>query len=139
MPRWGGYITRIGRRPCICEAPKRLTAHNSRSYKNRYESKIGHHVWEGAMKPLFTLILSILSLISLQIAAQAQSQRTLFGVITTGRNEVVAGATITVRSPKGDLTATSDNDGNFKLTVPAEALIVKVTGKNIFPLERKID
>jgi hypothetical protein len=91
------------------------------------------------MKPLFTLILSILSLISLQIAAQAQSQLTLSGVITAGRNEVVAGATITVRSSSGELSATSDNDGNFKLTVPAEALIVKVTGKNIFPLERKID
>jgi hypothetical protein len=91
------------------------------------------------MKPLFTLILAILSLISPQITAQAQSQRTLSGVITTGRNEVVAGATITVRSSAGELTATSDNEGNFKLNVPAEALSMKITGKNIVTLERNID
>jgi TonB-dependent Receptor Plug Domain len=87
------------------------------------------------MKPLFTLLL--LLQICPQIAAQAQ--RTLAGVLTTGRNEAVAGATITVRSSAGELTATSDSEGNFKLTVPAEALIVKVTGKNIIPLERTID
>src|SRR5262245_56540455 len=91
------------------------------------------------MKPLFTLALAILSLISPQIAAQAQSQRTLSGVITTARNEAVAGATITVRSSAGELTATNDGEGNFKLNVPAEALLVKITGKNLVTLERKID
>jgi hypothetical protein len=91
------------------------------------------------MKPLFTLTLAILSLISPRILAQAQSQRTLSGVITTDRNEVVVGATITVRSSAGELTTTSDNDGNFKLNVPAEALIVKITGKNLVSLERKVD
>lgn len=91
------------------------------------------------MKPLFTLLLAILLVICPQIAAQAQTQRTLSGVITAGGNEVVAGATITVRSSAGELTATSDNEGNFKMTVPAEALIVRVTGKNIVTLERHID
>jgi TonB-dependent receptor-like protein len=91
------------------------------------------------MKALFTLILAFLSLISTQSTAQAQSQRTLSGVITTARNEAVAGATITVRSSKGELTVTSDNEGNFKLNVPAEALVVKITGKNIVTLERTID
>jgi hypothetical protein len=60
-------------------------------------------------------------------------------VITTGGSEVVAGATITVRSSAGELTATSDKEGNFKLTVPAESLIVRITGKNIVTLERHID
>lgn len=91
------------------------------------------------MKPLFTLLLAILLEICPQMAAQAQTQRTLSGVITTGGNEAVTGATITVRSSAGELTATSDNEGNFKLTVPAEALIVRITGKNIVTLERHID
>jgi TonB dependent receptor/TonB-dependent Receptor Plug Domain len=91
------------------------------------------------MKSFFTLLLASLLIICPQIAAEAQSQRTLSGVITTDRNEVVVGATITVRSSAGELTATSDNDGNFKLNVPAEALIVKVTGKNLVSMERKVD
>src|SRR5262245_249907 len=89
------------------------------------------------MKLLFTPILAIMLLISTQIAAQ--EKRTLSGVITTGRNEVVAGATITIRSSAGELTATSDSEGNFKLDVPAEALVMKITGKNIVTLERRID
>ena len=56
------------------------------------------------MKPLFTVLLVILLEICPQMAAQAQTQRTLSGVITTGGNEVVAGATITVRSSAGELT-----------------------------------
>ncbi|HEY8462102.1 MAG TPA: TonB-dependent receptor, partial [Blastocatellia bacterium] len=91
------------------------------------------------MRSLFTLILAALSLISAQSAARAQSQRTLSGTITTGGNEAVAGATITVRSSAGELTATSDGEGNFKLIVPAEALVVKIAGKNIVTLERRID
>jgi outer membrane receptor protein involved in Fe transport len=87
------------------------------------------------MKPLFTLL--FLLLICPQIAAQGQ--RTLAGVITAGRNEAVAGASITVRSSAGELSATSDSEGNFRLTVPAGALIVKITGKNILALERQID
>jgi outer membrane receptor protein involved in Fe transport len=83
--------------------------------------------------------MAVLSSICLQMAAQAQAQRALSGVITTARNEVIAGAKITVRSSAGELTATSDNEGNFKLTVPAETLVVKITGKNIVALERKID
>jgi outer membrane receptor protein involved in Fe transport len=89
------------------------------------------------MKSLFTLLLTILLQISPQIAAQ--TQKTLSGTITTGRNEAVAGATITVRTSSGELTATSDREGNFKLDVSEEVLIVKITGKNIIPLERQID
>jgi outer membrane receptor protein involved in Fe transport len=91
------------------------------------------------MKPAFTLILAILLSVCPRTAAQAQAQRTLSGTVVTGKNDAVAGATITVRSSAGELTATSDGEGNFKLAVPAEALIVKVTGKNLVALERKID
>ncbi len=89
------------------------------------------------MKPVFILLLAILLQICPQIAAQ--TQRTLSGEIITGRNEAVAGATITVRSSAGELSATSDSEGNFTLIVPAEALIVKITGKNILAYERTID
>jgi len=66
-----------------------------------------------------------------QMAARAQAQRVLSGTVVTGRNEAVAGATISVRASAGELTATSDSEGNFKLAVPAGALIVKITGKNL--------
>jgi hypothetical protein len=89
------------------------------------------------MKSIFTVILTIL--ITLQIAGQGRAQRTLSGVILTGRNEVVVGALITVRDSTGELNMTSDGDGNFSLTVPAERIIVRITGKNIVPLERAID
>jgi TonB-dependent receptor-like protein len=91
------------------------------------------------MRPLFALLSAIILPIFLQIAAHAQTQRTLLGVITTGRNEVVAGALITIRSSAGELTATSDDEGKFELSVPAEVLMVKITGKNIVALERSID
>jgi hypothetical protein len=85
------------------------------------------------MKPVITLLLAVL------LQTNPQTQRTLSGVITTARNEAVAGATITVRSSAGELTATSDGEGAFSLAVPAEALVVKIAGKNLVMLERKID
>jgi TonB dependent receptor/TonB-dependent Receptor Plug Domain len=91
------------------------------------------------MKTKLTLLLATLLLISPQITAQAKTQRTLSGTVITSRNELVAGATITVRTTSGEITATSDSEGTFRVTVPAEVLIVKITGKNILPLERKID
>ena len=91
------------------------------------------------MKPVITLILATLLNFYPQTAARAQAQRALSGTVLTCRNEAVTGATITVRSSAGELTATSDGEGNFKLAVPLEALIVKITGKNIVTLERNID
>src|SRR5215510_5980841 len=116
-----------------------MPAPDSYTNKKRYRSKGGNDIKEDSMKPLFTLLLAILVQTCPQIAVRAQAQRTLSGTVMTGRNEVVAGATITVRSSAGELTATSDSEGNFKLAVPAEALIVKITGKNLVALERKID
>jgi hypothetical protein len=75
------------------------------------------------MNCLFPSVLSTLLFIHPLIAAQTQTQRSLTGVIITAKNEVVAGATITVRSTTSELTAMSDSEGNFQLTVPAEVLI----------------
>src|SRR5262249_14389562 len=91
------------------------------------------------MKPVITLILATVLNFYPQTAARAQAQRALSGTVLTCRNEAVTGATITVRSSAGELTATSDGEGNFKPAVPVEALIVKITGKNIVTLERKVD
>src|SRR5262245_44294190 len=91
------------------------------------------------MKPVRVLIFAMLTGVCPQMAARAQAQRVLSGTVVTSRNEAVAGATISVRASAGELTATSDVERNFKLPVPAEALIVKITGKNLVALERKID
>ena len=79
-----------------------MPATDSYPDKKRYKSKGGTDIKEDRMKPLFTLQTCLL------MAVLVQTQRTLSGVITTGRNEAVAGATITVRSSVGELTATSD-------------------------------
>jgi hypothetical protein len=94
---------------------------------------------KASMKTLFSLTLAILLQTYPHITTQAQTQRTLSGVIITSKNEVVVGATIIVRSSSGESTATSDSEGKFKMTVSAEMLIVKITGKNIITLERQID
>ncbi len=64
--------------------------------------------------------------------------RQLSGVIVTGNNQAVAGATVTIRASTGEQNTTSDKEGSFKLAVPNEALILKVTGKNIIAFEKQI-
>lgn len=88
------------------------------------------------MKPQIARLSAILLLCFLHIHSHSQTPRTLAGVITTGKNEAVAGATVAVRTSTGELTATSDGEGRFKLNVPDEDLIVKISGKNIIPYER---
>ncbi|MDX2032994.1 MAG: TonB-dependent receptor [Blastocatellia bacterium] len=62
----------------------------------------------------------------------------LSGTVATAQNEVVAGAVIRVRISTGELTATSDGEGRFRLSVPAEALLVRVGGGNLVGVERTI-
>jgi len=83
------------------------------------------------MKLVFNLASATLLRGCPQTAVRAQAQQALSSTAVTGGNEAVAGATITIRSSTGELTATSDGEGNFKLAVPAEALIVKITSKNL--------
>ena len=88
------------------------------------------------MKRALRLLLILISFACTQ--AVAQSARTLSGAIITNQNEAVAGATITVRSAAGEQTAKSDSEGNFSLVVPREALMLRVSGKNIAAVERAI-
>jgi outer membrane receptor protein involved in Fe transport len=59
-------------------------------------------------------------------------------VVITDKNESVAGATIIARHGTLEQKTTSDADGNFRLTVPAGSLILKVEGKNLALLEKSI-
>src|SRR5262249_12957845 len=85
------------------------------------------------------LLLPILiSLFCAQTLAQSGGGRALTGVIVTSKNEAVAGATITARSPNGEQTAKSDAEGAFTLTVPREAVTLVITGKNLVTVEKSI-
>lgn len=68
----------------------------------------------------------------------AQAARTLSGTLVTKKNEVVAGATVTVQTTTGEHSAVSDGEGRFSLRVPAEELTLKVTGKHLASQERRI-
>lgn len=85
---------------------------------------------------IFTLLLFT---IFFCIHALAQnSTRKISGSLVTGKNEAVAGATITARSSTGEQTAKSDAEGNFTLTIPREAVTLVITGKNITTVEKTI-
>ncbi len=74
-------------------------------------------------------------------AAQANATKTLSGQIISSqssRDEVVAGASVIVRSASGEQRAVSDAEGNFLIAVPDGALTLRVEGKNLKPLERII-
>jgi hypothetical protein len=82
----------------------------------------------------------LLVLTALSAAAPAQDKKllTLTGAVVTGRNEAVAGVTVTVTYPSGGQTAVTDEEGQFALRVPPEPLTLGVTGKNIRPNERRV-
>ncbi len=88
------------------------------------------------MKARLTSLLLLLC--SATLFAQDGARR-LSGTVITSNNEVVRGATVTVKTSTGDKTATTDGEGNFSLTVPRESVIVCVTGKNIAANETTIN
>jgi outer membrane receptor protein involved in Fe transport len=77
-------------------------------------------------------------LMPVQAMAQSGESRVITGALITGKNEAVAGATITARSATGEQTTKSDSEGNFRLTVPREAVTLLITGKNIATVEKAI-
>ena len=72
------------------------------------------------------------------VPAQDLKYRTLSGVIITQKNEAVEGVVIVASFSSGETKTVSDADGNFKLSVPKEALTLMIEGKNIAPQERQI-
>src|SRR5262245_11800425 len=85
----------------------------------------------------FRLVLLLL-LLCVATALAQDAARTLSGRVVTNRDEVVPGATITVKTSLGEKTAISDATGHFSLPVPREDVIVKLSGKNIAANETTI-
>jgi outer membrane receptor protein involved in Fe transport len=72
------------------------------------------------------------------ITSAAEPPRKLSGVVVTIQNEAVAGATVTVTTIDGERSVTTGADGAFSIEVPEEGLVVKVSGKDIDPIERLV-
>ncbi len=91
----------------------------------------GFHLFNSKQKCVIGWLFLAALLIQLQVFALAQNLRTISGTVVTATGETVRGVTITVRTSAGDKSATSDDEGQFRLEVPREALNLRVTGKNI--------
>ncbi len=77
-----------------------------------------------SIRLLFTLII-------FSFAVFAQNTRTISGVVATNQNEFVPNATISVRASDGKTEVVSDAEGKFTITLPNEAVMLSVSGKNI--------
>jgi hypothetical protein len=56
----------------------------------------------------------------------------------TDADEAVPGAVVSIRSRSGEQTIQSGPDGALEAEVPVEPLVVRVTGKNLVPLEKLV-
>jgi hypothetical protein len=90
------------------------------------------------MKRRLLFLPLLISICHVQTFAQSVGARALSGALVTGKNEAVAGATVTALSSSGERTAKSDAEGNFTLTVPREAVTLVVAGKNLVTVEKTI-
>ncbi|HZH34542.1 MAG TPA: TonB-dependent receptor [Pyrinomonadaceae bacterium] len=70
------------------------------------------------------------------VSAQEAQTRKMSGTILTQRFEAVPNVSVEIETSEGKLNATSDSEGNFRLSVPAESLSVSFSGKNIEPQTR---
>ncbi|MBC7929243.1 MAG: TonB-dependent receptor [Rubrivivax sp.] len=72
------------------------------------------------------------------VASQSVAPRVLSGVVITVRDELAPGVNIVVNSPSGETSAVSDAEGAFRLVVPDGAFTLKLSGKNIAPVTKRI-
>ncbi len=70
---------------------------------------------------------------------QSGKTRPVSGVILSPQNERVAGVTVVARTASGEQRTTSDDEGGFRLSVPAGSVTLKFEGNNIAPLERTLN
>src|SRR5262245_47501887 len=73
-----------------------------------------------------------------RLSAQSPAPRVLSGIIVDGKEETIGNVRVTVRSPTGEQTALSDENGQFRTLVPEGSLRIHVEGKYIQPLEKLI-
>src|ERR1700683_5635312 len=62
------------------------------------------------------------------LSAQENDTRIVSGAVVNEKSEVVGGATVSAQSQHAQRTATTDNQGNFLLRMPAEAMTLTVSG-----------
>jgi outer membrane receptor protein involved in Fe transport len=81
----------------------------------------------------------ILAVASMATAMAAERTKRIGGIVVTNQNELVPNATVTIESTEGALRATTGRDGAFQLTVPDEAVMIRVEGKDLEPIERVLE
>ncbi|MGO9230670.1 MAG: carboxypeptidase regulatory-like domain-containing protein, partial [Bryobacteraceae bacterium] len=64
-------------------------------------------------------------------SAQEDDARVVSGTVVNEKSEVVVGATVSAQSQHAQRTATTDNQGNFLLRMPVEAMTLTVSGPSI--------
>lgn len=86
----------------------------------------------------FKSFVIVLSIVISSFTSFAQSTKTVSGVVVSTQNEFVPNVKISAKTSDGKIETTTDLEGNFSLSVPDEALILTISGKNIggksFPL-----
>ena len=81
---------------------------------------------------LFYCALFFMSFCSVQaLSAQEDDTRVVSGTVVNEKSEVVVGATVSAQSQHAQRTATTDNQGNFLLRMPVEAMTLTVSGPSI--------
>jgi hypothetical protein len=75
------------------------------------------------------LFLLVASVFVARLFAQSPALRAVTGIVLTERNEAVPGAIVAANWSFGSTEATTDSNGNFRLSAPREALTVDVHGK----------
>jgi hypothetical protein len=65
------------------------------------------------------------------LSAQENDTRIVSGTVVNEKSEVVVGATVSAQSQHAQRTATTDNQGNFLLRMPVEAMTLTVSGPSI--------
>jgi hypothetical protein len=65
------------------------------------------------------------------LSAQEDDTRVVSGTVVNEKSEGVVGATVSAQSQHAQHTATTDNQGNFLLRMPAEAMTLTVSGPSI--------
>src|SRR5256885_1817409 len=85
----------------------------------------------GILKASLARWVLLILVIGMCVQAEAQTTRTLSGVVVTDRDEAVPGASIIVRYASGEIITITDAAGKFSLPVPDETLTLIVEGKNL--------
>jgi hypothetical protein len=65
------------------------------------------------------------------LSAQEDQRRVVSGTVVNEKSEAVVGATVSVQSEHAQRTATTDNQGNFSLRMPAEEMTLTVSCPSI--------